>query len=334
MIDDKKNSLEIENELNKIFDLEKNLLNNNSLMKTGFNELDLKLGGLYSGLYILGATSGLGKTTFIHQLAEQLIENDTSNLFGDVLYFSLEQSKIELISKTFSRIINVNNDNNLKFPVTSLDLRKGLFEKERLNANNIYIQKNYKRLKIIDVKHSNVTLSFLKEYVDKHIKNSKIKPVIIIDYLQILENDLSNRNNSRDLIDNCIIELKKLSLKHSIIIIAISSLNRLNYLSPIDFESFKESGNIEYTADVVLGLQLKILNDFEFNKNSNIITKRNLLLKAKADIPRKLELVCLKNRFGISNYSTDFNYYPNIDFFEEIIIDKNQNINLNKIPKV
>lgn len=331
MIDDT-NRLDIENELNEIFALEKDLLSNNSLMKTGFGELDLKLGGLYSGLYVLGATSGLGKTTFIHQLAEQLIENDTNSLFGDVLYFSLEQSKIELVSKTFSRIMNRNS--TLNFPVTSLDLRKGLFEKERFNANRIYIQKNYKRLKIIDVNDSNVTLSFLIEYVDEHIRNSKMKPVIIIDYLQILENDLSNRSNSRDLIDNCIIELKRLSLKHSIIIIAISSLNRLNYLSPIDFESFKESGNIEYTADVVLGLQLKILNDFEFNKNTNIIAKRNLLLRAKAEIPRKLELVCLKNRFGVSNYSVDFNYYPNIDFFSEIIIDKNQNNNSSKIPKV
>ena len=36
----------------------------------------------------------------------------------------------------------------------------------------------------------------------------------------------------------------------------------------------------------------------------------------KAD-PRKIELVCLKNRYGINSYSAYFDYYPRYDLFVE-----------------
>ncbi len=38
--------------------------------------------------------------------------------------------------------------------------------------------------------------------------------------------------------------------------IVISSLNRANYHTEISFESFKETGSIEYSADVIWALQL------------------------------------------------------------------------------
>lgn len=44
---------------------------------------------------------------------------------------------------------------------------------------------------------------------------------------------------------------------HQLAMIVISSLNRQNYVNAIDFESFKESEGIEYTADVLWGLQLQ-----------------------------------------------------------------------------
>ena len=54
--------------------------------KTGFQNLDNEMGGLYAGLYVVGGISSVGKTTFIHQLGDQLAEQ------GDhIIYFSLEQ---------------------------------------------------------------------------------------------------------------------------------------------------------------------------------------------------------------------------------------------------
>ena len=65
----------------------------------------------------------------------------------------------------------------------------------------------------------------------------------------------------RKKVDHIVRGLKKLQSDNDLVIFVVSSINRANYLSPIDFESFKESGGIEYTADVVWGLQLQVLND-------------------------------------------------------------------------
>ena len=100
-------------------------------------------------------------------------------------------------------------------------------------------------------------------------------------------------------------------------VIAISSVNRANYLTPIDFESLKESGCIEFTADVIWGLQLECLNNTVFEKASNIKEKRDLIKKEKSSNPRKIELVCLKNRYGVSNFSCYFDYYAKNDLFVE-----------------
>ena len=57
-------------------------------------------------------------------------------------------------------------------------------------------------------------------------------------------------------------------------------LLRQNYLTQVDFESFKESGGIEYTADVVWGLQLEVLHDALFNSASKINEKRQKIKEA------------------------------------------------------
>ena len=69
------------------------------ILSTGFYDIDKALGGgLHTGLYVLGAVSSLGKTTFTLQIADNLAKADT-----DVLFFSLEQSKFELMAKSISR---------------------------------------------------------------------------------------------------------------------------------------------------------------------------------------------------------------------------------------
>jgi replicative DNA helicase len=55
--------------------------------------------GLYEGLYIVGAMSSLGKTTFVTQIGDQIANNGT-----DVLIFSLEMSRYELMAKSISRL--------------------------------------------------------------------------------------------------------------------------------------------------------------------------------------------------------------------------------------
>lgn len=274
---------------------------------TGFKELDRVAGGVYAGLYALGAISSLGKTTFISQIADQMAQAG-----NNVLYFSLEQSRLEMVSKAIAR---KSAQIDIKTATTSLKIRQGQLTEAVLKAADAYKNAVGNRLSIIEG-NFNCTLAYICEYVTGYIKRNKVKPVVIIDYLQILQTDDTKRS-TKELIDNNVTELKRLSRREDIPIFLISSVNRSNYLAPIDFESFKESGGIEYTADVVWGLQLQAINDDIFSKEGKLKDKRFKIREAKAENPRKLELICLKNRYGISSYSVAFDYYPQFDLFKE-----------------
>ena len=112
----------------------------------------------------------------------------------------------------------------------------------------------------IDLVHCGfgVTVEYITDYVEKYIAATGEKPVIFVDYLQVLQTQ-NQKLSKQERMDSIVAALKKLQVDNDLVILVISSLNRQNYLAPIDFESFKESGGIEYTADVVWGIQLQIM---------------------------------------------------------------------------
>ena len=68
-------------------------------VRTGFDTLDKMLdGGVKDGITVLGAMPGLGKTTFVLQLAYNVAAKGTP-----VLFFSLEMTAFTLIAKSITR---------------------------------------------------------------------------------------------------------------------------------------------------------------------------------------------------------------------------------------
>lgn len=276
---------------------------------TGFAELDKNAGGLYSGLYVLAAISSLGKTSFALQLADQLAAGG-----HDVLFFSLEQSRLELVSKSLARYVAQTGTADT---VTSLSIRKGYLPAQVLRAAETYKKAVADRLSVIEGNFS-CNASFIADYTRQFVRRNDSRPVVFVDYLQILQpQEDSRRQTTKESVDSTVTELKRLSRELNITVFIVSSVNRVNYLTPIDFESLKESGSIEFTADVIWGLQLQCLNEDLFAQEKRLKDKRERIRKAKAENPRKIELVCLKNRYGIANYSVNFEYFPAVDLFEE-----------------
>ena len=294
--------------------------------KTGFANLDREAGGLYAGLYVLAAISSLGKTSFALQLADQLATDQTNDRGetipgNDIIFFSLEQSRLELVSKSLARrTVTKDSGGQLQFEkaVTSLAIRKGYLPQQVLQAAKEYKAAVNDRISIVEGNFS-CNVSFIGDYIRQYIRRTGNRPIVFIDYLQILQPaDDTRRQSTKETIDSTVTELKRLSRELDLTMIVISSVNRANYLTPIDFESLKESGSIEFSCDVLWGLQLQCLNGAEFEKaGDKVKEKREIVKKAKAANPRKIELSCLKNRYGIANYSCYFNYYPANDLFIE-----------------
>lgn len=166
----------------------------------------------------------------------------------------------------------------------------------------------------------NCTVSFIRDYTRQYIERNGVKPVVIVDYLQVLQPDKDpdtgrKPTDTQQILDTNVTNLKRISRTFDIPVFVISSLNRSNYLTPMDFEALKGSGGLEYTADVVWGLQLAAV--YEAAEKDSIADKRKVIAEAKEAEPREIELVCLKNRYGKSRYTVPFTYYPQYDLFIE-----------------
>ena len=86
-------------------------------------------------------------------------------------------------------------------------------------------------------------------------------------------------------------------------------MNRAAYRTESSFESFKESGSIEYGASVLWALSL-----FATDEEGKPSTKLEDLDKAKLEQPRPMVLKCLKNRFG-NEYKLHFLYFSAVEKF-------------------
>lgn len=230
-------------------------------IKTGFSFFDDEncnlFGGLNEGLYIIGAISSLGKTTFCWQLAEQIAERGTP-----VLFFSLEQSKEELLAKGISRrTYELGGREFGKGVQHILNSRKyaSYSQKERsMIAEAIAKTAKADELIMIVEGTQNGKRIGIKE-IKNFVREAEIyygqSPVVFLDYLQILP-PADVRAQERQNTDIAVTALKDISRFYHTPVIVISSFNRESYLEPVTMKAFKESGAIEYSSDVLMALQL------------------------------------------------------------------------------
>ena len=286
----------------------KNNINDTTVqaIETGFKQLDDVLdGGLYEGLYICGAISSLGKTTFVLQMADQIAQSEQ-----DVLIFSLEMARNELISKSVSRLTYLKSyDDTIAktargittgarhayYRTEEIELIHSAFEAYEQYANHIYIVEGVGDIGVQEV----------RKQVEKHIDLTGRKPVVIVDYVQILA-PYNERATDKQNTDKNVVELKRLSRDYKIPVIGISSFNRASYSESASMSAFKESGAIEYSADVLLALQYEGTGEKDFDLDT-----------AKKKDSRDIELKILKNRNGRAGEKISFEYHPKFNCYFE-----------------
>lgn len=288
-------------------------LEEQSHRKTGFSNIDEQLHSLYPGLYVIGALSSLGKTTFVYQLCDQMAARGEH-----ILFYSLEQSRLELVSKSLARYTALEDPTQA---INSLQIRTGYKPPIVERAIEKYINDVDDRVQIIEGNFY-ITGDEIAKEAKLYIEKNKVAPIVVVDYLQVLQPSIDPETgkkptDARTTVEANIKALKRMSRSLNIPVIVISSVNRSNYELPIDFEAFKESGLIEFTADFVAGLQLTAIHDEIFNSQNKVAAKRDIIRKAKDAIPRELEFVVLKNRFG-RRFESYFDYYPQFDLFKPV----------------
>ena len=284
---------------------------NTPCISTGFKGIDEALdGGLYEGLYIVGAISSLGKTTLVTQIADQVAKQG-----HDVLIFSLEMARSELMAKSISRhtVIEVlDKGGDMKNAKTVRGITAGVryanyndTEKE-LIKNAVTAYSGYAKHIYITEGIGDLGAQQIRETVKKHVQYTGNTPLVIIDYLQILA-PYNERATDKQNTDKAVMELKRISRDFKTPVIGISSFNRDNYNNAVSMQAFKESGAIEYSSDVLIGLQLKGAGEKDFDPT-----------EAKKKNPREIELVILKNRNGQTGTKIPLEFYPLFNYFTEM----------------
>lgn len=248
---------------------------------TGFKALDNMLdSGLYEGLYVIGAMTSMGTTSLLKQITDQIAQQGK-----DVLFFSLEMSRMDLMSKSVSRL---NDDKGIE--------RYGAYAKHVSIVEGI----------------DGLTVEDISRIAKRHAQATGSAPIVVVDYLQLITPSVTYTDPhtaDKQNMDRAALRLKHLSHDLNTAVFAISSINRHSYKAPVSMSSFKESGGIESLADVLIGLDFKTML-----KNRNRVDIEH----EKQKSPRNITLTILKNKLGETGHRVDYKYYPAYNMFEEV----------------
>lgn len=286
---------------------------------TGYSNLDKELdGGLYPGLYVIGAQSSLGKTTFLLQMADQIAAAG-----HEVLFISMEMGAGELISKSLSRLTYQRsyefkrNAKTVRGITTSSWYKNYTREELELIAEAKQHYKRYAGNIYIYQGEIDLGTKRIREIVENHKKtitpSGGKAPVVMIDYLQILA-PFDVRATDKQANDHAIVDLKQMSRDFNIPVVAISSFNRENYDAYANPAAFKETGAIEYGTDVVMAIQPQGMargSSYKAKAHNAKVTNN-----CKAKETRYIEVVVLKNRNGKTNWKAGFRYFAPYNYIE------------------
>ena len=281
---------------------------------TGFSRLNELLdGGLHEGLTVIGALSSLGKTTFILQIADSMARRGL-----DVIYFTLEQSREELIAKSVSRLSYLLDERPKKEDAKTV---RGLYkedlsfsERELISkAIESYENEISRNMFVCDGVTSPLSVVDVRKTVEEHIALTGNSPVVFVDYLQILKADPKNTNpqDSKQNTDYIVSDLRKIARDYHIPVVCLSSFNRASYNKKADMAAFKESGGIEYSSDLLITLELSTVSASD--KDTDIAVK---LDRAKNDEVKDIRLNVLKNRSGRRG-ETEYSFDGRFNLFLE-----------------
>lgn len=272
-------------------------------LKTGFNDIDLNAPFL-PGVILFGALPGMGKTTFALNVSANICESGTS-----VLYVSYEQSRMDFWYKDLSRYWFMKRYDAVAGGVhntpTALELKRNLFNDKETFAK-YRDELNQRRENFYFLRGHSEPAEILIKQIEPAV-SSGVK-FVVIDYIQLIPSNKNPKATAREQVDSAVRAFKEFQVETGITLFIISSFNRQSYYGDVGFDSFKETGGLEYSADLIFGMQ--------FAKKADETRNREFHDKKIAETPREIELKCLKNRYG-EIFRSKFSYFSRNDTFFE-----------------
>jgi replicative DNA helicase len=241
-------------------------------LSSGFYDLDSLTQGFHqSDLIIIAGRPSMGKTALSLNFALHIIK--TSKL--PVLFFSLEMAKEQLGYRLLSIETNIN----------PMRLRTGHLDKnEWLKLNTII--KSLSNLPLFIDDTPNLSIQDIRSKIKKIIFEQNRVGLVIIDYLQLMQNSTLKSDNRVQELSQITRSLKTIAREFKVPIMALSQLSRNvenRIIKRPILSDLRESGSIEQDADLVLMLY----RESYYTQNNGIET-----------FPDITELIIAKQRNG------------------------------------
>jgi len=211
---------------------------NSNYIKTGFNLIDAKTNGIPKGhLSIIAGRPGMGKTSFMLQLSNNIIEQGlkVGIISIEMTFNELQIKNISHLTKIDSRIIENGSFDNMNLALIET-------EAEKLKSDNYIIDDN-----------SFQTPQSIKATLRRWIMNKQID-IVFIDYLTLIRINYSKGRNDLE-IGALTQDLREFAKETKLPIVMLSQLNRAvegrNDKKPY-LSDLRESGSIEQDANLVM----------------------------------------------------------------------------------
>jgi len=302
----KKNARQNLSDSAKVKKWEFSIANAHDAIPTGWKSLDKVLdGGLYEGLYVIPGATGTGKTAFALQMAYQIAMQEK-----DVLYISLEMGEEEIYERHISRISYQLYGNTAKAKTVHsiIQERKSVVAaKEQFEKVGMYLRT------VCGV--GSIDADDIRQIVENYKYELDTLPVVFVDYLQILKAHDPHMTD-KQAVDYNVLRLKQLSRDFKIPVVALASMNRTSYSDVISMVSIKESGAIEYTSDVCIGLQMAEM-DKVVDSSKRQGQQEKAVRQLKTKVKRDMQAVILKHRNGAIGAEVPFTYCAMFNHFED-----------------
>lgn len=220
------------------FEHRERVLDGRGAVPTGFQPLDAILGNgmLRSGLYVLAARPGVGKTTLALQIADSIAKN-----VGSVLFVSLEMAVEQIQGKRIARLTGIPSDEILLGDEEHLDYDKIVAASNLLKALPMYISRR-----------PSATVAQIRRMA----KSIPGVQCVVVDYLGKITS-VDKRASRYEAVTDISGALKTLAVEIGVPVLALAQLNRENTgrndKRP-QLSDLRDSGAIEQDADGVIML--------------------------------------------------------------------------------
>lgn len=222
-------------------------------VQSGFTDFDSLTNGLQPGqLIVIAARPAIGKSTLGTDIVRQAAIVDGL----PAVFFSLEMSRTELKMKIASA--------QAKVALHRMQSQNGMTDDDWVRLAKVWPVINAAPLDIVD--DPGLTLTKIRSHC-RRIKRKRDLRLVVIDYLQLMEGELSGRSENRQQeVAKISRSLKKLAAELQVPVVAMSQLNRgaeqRTDKKPL-LSDLRESGAIEQDANMVILLHREDAYDRE-----------------------------------------------------------------------